>query len=275
VIQGDVYDRGSASASLALNVLAGVLYARETHGSGIFAFDASDLTRRPELDLDSGKDGGGALEIDTHRRLLFSQEPDHTLRAWSIDHGDSYGTVLAEAEFLLGRANTGQNQMVRDPAGQRLFEVPNGDGPERIRMHDLAGRSFRAFSWGQAKALPILVGAPGAGAAGQRAAYLLLSPPGHGLSLSTARARWSSDSEGVHLGIALAAPGDVDGDGRPDLWIGAPGDDGGGPNSGAAMLVSAGDLDSDGQPDLIVGAPEHSGEAELAGAVTLIFGSGL
>ncbi|GEM_PF-2882176 len=158
-VQADVYDEGNTSASLALDTLAGVIYAREVHGAGIHAFDAADLGRLPELDLDSGADGGGALEVDTHRRLLFSQEPDNVLRAWSLDHGDSYGAVLADGEFLLGRVDLGQNQLVRDPLLDRLYEVPNGNGPERVRLMDLSGQSFRSFVWAQAIPLPILVGA--------------------------------------------------------------------------------------------------------------------
>jgi hypothetical protein len=46
---------------------------------------------------------------------------------------------------------------------------------------------------------------------------------------------------GAHLGYTVAGPGDVDGDGVPDLLLGGYGDqDDGGTARGAAFLVSGG-----------------------------------
>jgi hypothetical protein len=100
-------------------------------------------------------------------------------------------------------------------------------------------------------------------------------------------------------GAALAGPGDVNGDGLADLLVGAPDQDSGGVNAGAAYLVLGGgvgiasladseaillgdesgddagrglagkDLDGDGYSDLMVGAPEHDGSA---GAAYVLFG---
>jgi hypothetical protein len=88
------------------------------------------------------------------------------------------------------------------------------------------------------------------------------------------------DSDDDYFGVAVAGAGDVDGDGRADLVIGAPRDDGGGTDSGSVRVVSglngatlftwngdsagwnfgaavAGgrDVDGDGRADVIVGAP--------------------
>lgn len=90
------------------------------------------------------------------------------------------------------------------------------------------------------------------------------------------------------LGESVAGAGDVDGDGVPDLLVGAPGSSvlfGGGVDSGRIQVLSgatgqmihslallddtlpdrlgttvaaAGDLDGDGVPDVLGGAPEHS-----------------
>ena len=43
---------------------------------------------------------------------------------------------------------------------------------------------------------------------------------------------------GDSFGFALGSPGDLDGDGRPQLAVGAPGDDDGGIDRGAVHILS-------------------------------------
>jgi len=150
----------------------------------------------------------------------------------------------------------------------------------------------------------LLVGAYGVedwmDAAGE--AYLLL---GRGReawvsvqSLAEADASYEGERPQDHAGWAVAGPGDVDGDGRPDLLVAAPGGDLGEDDSGTVYLIlepgaggqdldeaalrlhgeagdaaggalaPSGDHDGDGLPDLLLGLPEHGDDQ--AGAVWVV-----
>lgn len=109
------------------------------------------------------------------------------------------------------------------------------------------------------------------------------------------------------LGSSLACPGDLDGDGRVELVAGAPGDDDGGANAGAAWvlflepdgllrgwnkldalslglatpiaagdafgsaLAGLGDVDHEGSLELMVGSPGHDECARNAGEARVLF----
>jgi hypothetical protein len=101
-------------------------------------------------------------------------------------------------------------------------------------------------------------------------------------------------SAGDQFGAALGSSGDVNGDGTPDVIVGAPHSSAGGPNSGQARVHSgvdgsvlwtfvgsagaelgsgvsgAGDVDGDGLADLIVGAP-HDGVAGTNAGAAFVF----
>ncbi len=117
-------------------------------------------------------------------------------------------------------------------------------------------------------------------------------------SLAGAAGSWLGEAAGDRAGAALAGPGDVDGDGLPDLLIGAPGRAGayllsgaeqalddsaldlteawlflGGESEGdeaGSAVAGAGDVNGDGRPDLLVGAPQHG---DAAGAAYLVLGA--
>jgi FG-GAP repeat protein len=103
---------------------------------------------------------------------------------------------------------------------------------------------------------------------------------------------------GDQFGFAVAAAGDVNGDGTPDLLVGARGEDVGGPNAGAALVLSGlngslihriegraahdlfggalcslGDLDGDLSPEFAVGARWSDANGESSGSVEIFRGS--
>ena len=128
------------------------------------------------------------------------------------------------------------------------------------------------------------------------AAYLYLGSA-TGLDLSSEqKLTASSPVAAAQLGTAVAAAGDVDGDGYGDLLLGGPGGAGtawvvfgaatGAGSVGAltasdastgdafgSALAGLGDLDGDGYDDLAVGAPGRTGSASGDGAVYVYYGS--
>jgi len=162
----------------------------------------------------------------------------------------------------------------------------------------------------------VLVGAPGDadGASNAGAAYVLfLNADG----TVDAQQKISNEAGGLAsgtlaevdiFGIGATGVGDVDGDGVPDVLVGAPGDDDGASNAGAAYVLflnadgtvdtqqkisngtgglpsglleendffgigstKLGDIDGDGVPDVLVGAVEDDDGASNAGAVYVLF----
>jgi hypothetical protein len=120
-------------------------------------------------------------------------------------------------------------------------------------------------------------------------AYLVKGPVTGSVSLSAADAQLVGERVNEYAGVSVSGAGDVDGDGHDDLLIGAVGNDEGGPDAGAAYLVSglvtgtldlsladaklvgdargdgagfsvsgAGDVDGDGHHDVLIGAPFHA-----------------
>ncbi|MDP2307674.1 MAG: MopE-related protein [Pseudomonadota bacterium] len=146
----------------------------------------------------------------------------------------------------------------------------------------------------------LMVGAPSAGVGGR--GYVVLSPVTGDFSLAGANAIFESEDASSNLGCAVAAPGDMDGDGTPELVFGADADVLGGTGAGIVYIVAAwtsgtltsadaasqwfgaegdqaggalataGDTDGDGLRDLFVGAIDADTGATDGGAGYLLLG---
>jgi hypothetical protein len=91
----------------------------------------------------------------------------------------------------------------------------------------------------------VLIGGEGGAWSGSSAGvvYLVTGPISGTLYLADASALRFDGSTGDKLGLAVAGGGDIDGDGTPDLLLGAPYENSNGTSSGAAFLFSGADLD--------------------------------
>jgi len=173
---------------------------------------------------------------------------------------------------------------------------------------DLAGRSVAAGGdVNDDGYADILVGAPYEDTGGEQAgaAYLVFGPVVGERSLSLANAKIYGDVPGIHGGQSVAGPGDVDGDGLPDLLFSAHLDSQGGSTAGAAFIfygpitgtrafseadsklvgeseedmvgwpvAAAGDVNGDGKADMLLGVFSEDTAADGAGAAYVVHGRG-
>ncbi|MFH1464574.1 MAG: MopE-related protein [Pseudomonadota bacterium] len=218
--------------------------------------------------------GAGDTDADGYDDLLVGSQNSRAY-LWEGPVSGSQSTSHADAYFYSWSTNDGTGEAIAGGADV------DGDG------HD-----------------DVLIGAPGVDATGTNAgaAYLVLGPM-HGSVLLSSSADLGVYGESSYdaAGVSVALAGDVDGDGLPDLLVGATGDDDGGSGAGAAYVVAGtstgslslasatmklwgeaagdaagfsvagvGDLDIDGLDDLLIGAPSHDGGATDAGAAYLV-----
>ena len=149
----------------------------------------------------------------------------------------------------------------------------------------------------------LLIGAPQYDDTNDQGAAWLYTYADGTVLLSSADATIIGDYNDTNLGVSVSIPGDVDGDGKDDLLIGAKGSDDTADKAGSAYLfygpvsgsysgadadlswrgdarddelgtsVTGGDLDGDGFADIVVGAPKSDDYGEKSGAVYVLFGN--
>ena len=152
----------------------------------------------------------------------------------------------------------------------------------------------------------LVLGAPGDdtfGVGSGAAVLVSTATDGSTTRSDDAFARIYGAAEGTFMGQAVDGPGDLGGDGLPDLLVAAPGDDTGGTDAGAFYILSGpvtgdvstadaiaawygeaagdqaggsigapGDVDGDGYADLVVGAPDQDLGGSGAGLIYILYG---
>ncbi len=151
----------------------------------------------------------------------------------------------------------------------------------------------------------LIIGAPYEGSAGTEAgaAYLVLGASAGGGGALDGGITLLGDDQYHYAGVGVAGGGDLDGDGRDDVLIGAEGEDSGASNAGAVYALtglpsgssllgdvawklygdringaagwsvdSAGDTDGDGIGDVLIGSPNDPQVDDFAGAAFLVRG---
>ncbi|MBT3221625.1 MAG: hypothetical protein HN348_21295 [Proteobacteria bacterium] len=149
----------------------------------------------------------------------------------------------------------------------------------------------------------LLIGAPERGLGQKGSAFLLLGPVSGTVKLNSADAQLKGEEDLDHAGSAVSMAGDVNGDGKADLLIGAPDEASNDNVAGAAYLVlsplsgttslsaaeaklfgteaydhagsavaAAGDINGDGLADLLIGAADEDSNGVSAGSAYLVLG---
>jgi hypothetical protein len=151
----------------------------------------------------------------------------------------------------------------------------------------------------------LIVGAPFESTVATKAgaAYVIYGPVTGATDLQLADAKLTGEALSDQAGTSVSSAGDVDGDGFADILVGAPANDRGGQNAGAAYLLygpvsgtlslskanavfqgetktcsagyavsSAGDVNDDGYGDFVIGAYQEASGGTNAGAAYLLLG---
>ena len=318
---------GDVSLSSAEAILIGEV-AGDRAGWSVAGLDANgdgspDLAVGAYLEDAGGADAGAAYIVDGPVEGAF--------RLWSADTkltgelpGDHAGWAVANGgdidgdgtEDLLVGAPYEHGSGVYTGAAYVVFGRPRGVlslGDAGARLRGLTAGDQAGYAVASAGDIDgdgyadVLVGAPeddrGGNAAG--GAWLLRGPLDEDSTLHDALASFIGVNTDDRAGCALAAPGDLDGDGAPDIAIGACVDDQKASNAGAVAVVrgpfagamdlgaaafslagddtnglfggalaSPGDITGDGAPDLLIGAQlDDPAGATDAGRVFLLPGA--
>ena len=244
-------------------------------------------------------------------------ERDVTLADASVD-GEAAGDAAGGAVAFLGDVDgdglddLGIGGAGHDGAGSAsgIAWIIGGAGATArllgVSASDRAGSSLAAIGDADGDGYAdVFVGAYTEGTGGSQAggAYVVAGPIAGDVSLASARLHLYGGAASDWAGYSVAAGSDQDGDGTPDLAVGAPYEDQGGSKAGAVYVGSAagtgtvdlessagkrygeigldragsavafwGDANGDGFADLLVGAWGESSAGPRAGAVYLVHG---
>jgi hypothetical protein len=252
---------GTAALSTADAQLLGAA-SKDFAGTAVAGVGDSDGDGYDDMAVGAwGQDGAGSGAGAVHVVLgpVYGQidlaQADATL--WGGARGDKFGASLAAAGDLDG---DGYGDLLVGAEGEDgggdlagaayLFYGPLDDGISALEADMImvgAGRDEKAGSsvavagdldgdgW-----TDLVVGAPGASVSGNAsgAAYLVFSAGVGTVDLATDALCFAGEASSDNAGLAVAGPGDMDGDGLDDLAVGAEGADRNGDQSGAVYLLT-------------------------------------
>lgn len=254
--------------------------------------------------------GGCDFDLSLGEATLVGQTGDgvSTYQNTAIDAGDvnsdGYDDILVGAYANdAGGTNAGAAYLLLGPVSGSVDLASSDAMLVGESAGDQAGNSISMAGDVDADGFDdVWVGANGAGGTAAGAAYLVLGPITGTIRMSAYDAKVSREATHDYAGSAVTAAGDVDGDGSPDVWVGANGEDTGGAAAGAAYLLSGpfsgliplagatakvtgeesnaaighhmddGDFNGDGYGDLVAGWTSDDTSASNAGAAYVFEG---
>ena len=261
---------------------SGVEAAGDTNGDGIPDVVASGPASAGIAHIYSGRDGRVLQTF--HSPNADEAFGNHISGAGDVN-GDGYADVIVGSPGKEGENKVAGHAYIYSGRDGALLYSLSGE-----RVGDGFGSTVAGHVEG--KHIQLVVGAPGAGPAHHGRVYVYEGwPPKLKFSVD-------ADATGSMLGyMFVSVPGDVDGDGVPDVYASDWSNAARGPSTGRIYMLSgrtgkplfaltgetagdgfgtspsmAGDVDGDGRADLIVGAWQYGGAAISGGKAYLYSG---
>ncbi|MFH1469653.1 MAG: MopE-related protein, partial [Pseudomonadota bacterium] len=176
----------------------------------------------------------GTMSLAASDTKLVGENADDDAGGSVSSAGDVDGDGLAD--LLVGAPGAGTAYLVLGPAS-----VSGGlAGAHATLVGSYAGQSVAPAGDMDADGFDDVIIGAGGTSADPGTAYLVLGPWSGARSASEADVVLTGEASGDLAGCSVASAGDVDGDGRVDLLIGAYGEDSAGAQAGAAYLLFSG-----------------------------------